>query len=143
MGADLCGYIMCGPKTLSKRRVEKARMWLKKVVAQAKANDKEGAELKRLLQDGNIVDQVSGGSDDTDDAVEAIAGMGTLLNEFLRVWDGGGFRDQMTRDMPFKTGWQIVVVGERTWGDGPEPNSAWGITEKADMIGLLRMLGID
>lgn len=144
MGADLCGYIMCGPENLDKKKVEKAKKWLAKVVAQAKANDKEGAELKSLLEREGVIEQLSGGSEDVALvlALAAIAGMGTLLNDFLRVWDGD-FRDQMARDMPFKKGWQIVVAGERTWGDGPDEESAWGISERASTMGLFDMLGIE
>jgi len=134
MGADLCGFIMCGPKQLDKKKVEKARKWLAKVVAQAKKKDTQGRELKRLLDYGNVVEQYD---------VEAVAGMGTLLDDFLRVWDDGCFRDQMSRDFPFKKGWQIVVAGEQTWGDGPEPESAWGISERASTMGLFEMLGIE
>jgi hypothetical protein len=111
MGADLCGYILVGPRKLDKAKMKRAEAWLGKVVQQAKDKDFEGRELKALLQNKFVIEQLGyshgEGPGKAGDVAAAIAGMGNLVAEFAEVW-AVGFRDQMSRN--FKNH-KIVVAG--------------------------------
>ena len=66
-----------------------------------------------------------------------------VVTDFAAMWNDGGYRDRMERGVPRDPTRKIVVVGERTWGDGPEEGSAWYLAEAADRLGLFELLGIE
>ena len=67
----------------------------------------------------------------------------SVVTDFAVMWNDGGYRDQMGRCVPGDPTRRIVVVGERTWGDGPEEGSAWQLAEAMDHLGLFEVLGIE
>lgn len=140
MGADLCGHIMVGPRKLDPAKVKKAREFMAKLVVQAKQK-RSGKELKSVLADKYAVEQLSDGSENVGDAIAAISRLDGIVDDFLQVWECQ-YRDQMARDLPGKKGWQIVVAGERTWGDGPEIGSAWYVCDRIVQLGLYGKLGL-
>jgi hypothetical protein len=64
-----------------------------------------------------------------------------LLTDFVCMWEGAFHRDRMSRYTPDRRQ-QIVAVGERTWGSGPEEGSAWWLANQMTDFNLLAPLGI-
>jgi hypothetical protein len=150
MGADLCGYILVGPKVLSKARIAKAKKHVLAVLARArdlgkKAKDTSFDVEAALKNDGEISEVLDGLAmgDDAESGLEQIASMDTnaIVDEAVEAW-GGGYRDWMDRLVPGSTRLKIGVCGERTCGDGPQDGSAWKVMDTAARMGVLDVLGI-
>ena len=152
MGADLCGYILVGPMKINRTKIKRAKRWLNKVINQANdildkcekklwaSGDALPRELAGLL--ANNMESLSRGSDSDKDALETVAGACSMLDDFMAMWESRSHRDMMSRNLPGKKGWQIFVAGERTWGDGPQPGSAWYLCDQAAAFGLFDRLGV-
>jgi hypothetical protein len=141
MGADLCGFILVGPMELDAKKVEEAKAWFDRLKDQAEnENDDEAPDLKALLANEWAVEAIGGG--DQEGAIEAILGYDeNFVAQLCDFWTAGGYRDAMARELDGNR--KIVVAGERTYGDGPEPGSAWWLCGQADALGLLERLGIE
>ena len=161
MGADLVGHICVGPKEPSAESVKKAREHVAKVLAQfeearafiKKAGDDDVADAieKRFPAVVEVAKQA--GFDDIVVFTEMdIAGTYTadeFVIEFLNMWDGRDlYRDVMSRcfidpqNGAVDRDYQILVAGERTWGDDPDPDSGWWFCEHASWLGIMEILGI-
>ena len=145
MGADLCGYILVGPKKLEKKKVKavKQRFSSMKITAQKMQADRDWNSVAKLHKAFPEIDL-----DRSDvfgcepaEAIEHLANMEVnLVVEFVELWEhGGSWRDYMSRLFKDRL---ILVVGERSFGDGPETGSAWWMVDQLEALGLLDGLGI-
>jgi hypothetical protein len=139
MGADLCGYVLVGPRRLTRRKVRAAIARLGRLRRQAEAGQTDQEPLHSVARRANdelgldVEDCLSASSDSPSRA----------LADFVAMWNDGGYRDQMVRSLPGDRRRKIVVVGERTWGDGPQEGSAWYLAETVDRLGLFEILGLE
>jgi hypothetical protein len=142
MGANLCGFILCGPRKIAPDKIEAAikhveeTLKLLKVLVDGEPHAKETEELEKRLPcfDPRYPDAHSAYADE-DPKV--------LVFNFVDMWENEPYRDMMSCYFPGDRDKKIIACGERTWGDGPEPDSAWGITEKAELLDIPQMLGIE
>jgi len=164
MGADLAGHICVGPRepsaeTITKARehairvlaqVEEARALIKKegttVVTRVIENSQHFSELVAAAQrvdcDNDLVDFI-------ESSIIGQYGPDEFVTEFLNMWEHREkYRDVMSRDFidpqsgVVDSDFQILVVGERSWGDGPCKGTAWWLCKHADWLGIMDILGI-
>lgn len=152
MGADLCGYILVGPRKLNKKKVAAAIEHLKETIKLAKQahdlsldNSVPVNQIILLKQRLSRVGPQASNGEVLEEAEEVLdVDPLTTVSEFQNMWDNAPYRDMMTRSLPGDKKRKILVCGERTWGDGPDPDSAWGITDAVDRFTeLFEMLGIE
>lgn len=149
MGADLCGYILVGPKKLSAASIKKATQHAKAVQAAASEMLKKVADgldpFKALEKDGVLTEILeSMNMDDVpNEGLAQITEVNTndIVDAAVDAW-GGGHRDWMDRELPGSRTHKIGVCGNMTWGDGPEEGSAWHAMDVACRWGVLDALGI-
>jgi hypothetical protein len=155
MGADLCGYIFVGPYKIDPKKYARAKKELEilahnarvvKEALKAKGKDDEVSidDFPKSMH-GLAAEIADNNGEDWDGVAGAIAAAVETLDEFVRLWEDEGYRDMMSRSTPFpgKRWAKILVSGERTWGDGPDHDSAWGISDRASRLGIPGLLGID
>ena len=161
MGAALIGHICVGPKEPSAENVSKAREHAKCVLAQFEQAtaliEKEGEDAvadvieKRFPEIVKVAKQA--GYDDLVDfvglQVTGQYGPDEFVTECLNMWEHREpYRDVMSRDFidpqsgVVDPDYQILVAGERSWGDGPYENSGWWLCERAAWLGIMDILGI-
>jgi hypothetical protein len=142
MGSELCGYIMCGPRKLDPAKIEAAieetaeLLVLINKVLNDEVNDEAMKELQKIIH----VDPL--------DAILELdkfrhANAKVLVYSFVRVWECEPYTDVMSRSFPGDDTKKIVVCGDSTYGDGPEEDSAWGITERSMFLGIPAMLDVE
>lgn len=136
MGADLCGYIMFGPKKITAKAKKEAVKFAAELV---KKGDKKRGVLTKQGPRRYITIQLGSGEEDVFSDLDEIKG---LINDFVKMWNEGGYRDMMERALPDSKDEKVLVCGERTWGDGPDSDSAWGLSDRVAGLGLLPVLGI-
>jgi len=139
MGADLCGYILVGPETLERERVDIALVRVERLQQQADAGETEREPLRDVLK--HACGAYFSGPVDFLAWLEDIPA--STVTDFAAMWSEGGYRDQMGRDLPGDPTKRIVVVGESTYGDGPEEASAWWLAHAMDYLALFPVLGIE
>ena len=139
MGADLCGYVMVGPETLERERVNAALVRIERLQQQAEAEEMDREPLRGVVRRAC--------EEYFSEPAFFLSWLSDIpsctVADFAAMWNDGGCRDRMERDVPHDPTRKIVVVGERTWGDGPEEGSAWWLAEAMDRLGLLEVLGIE
>lgn len=139
MGADLCGYILVGPETLDRKRVDVALARVERLQQQAEAEEADQEPLRGAVQ--RACDDFF---PEADLFLSWLADVPpSVVTDFAAMWNDGGYRDRMERGVPGDPARKIVVAGERTWGDGPDDDSAWGLASTMDQLGLLELLGIE
>jgi len=139
MGADLCGYVMIGPETLDRGRVDLALARVERLGQQAEAGEMDDEPLRGVVR--RACDEFF---PEPDMFLSWLSDIPPgVVADFAAMWNDGGYRDRMERGVPGDPTRKIVVVGERTWGDGPEEGSAWWLAEAADRLGLFELLGIE
>jgi hypothetical protein len=154
MGADLCGYILIGPMKLNKTKVKTAVKYAEETIALAKkasTNERSMFPSNERLDSVSVVrkrlPRIDPDSTDLDvlEECEEIADFDakTAVKDFEEMWNKESYRDMMSRRLPGDNKKKIVACGERTWGDGPEEDSAWGVTDAVSRLGLLERLGIE
>ena len=171
MGADLCGVIMVGPRDFDPEDIKKAVAYVNhlcrlhdETVTRLESayetghNDEVLAEIEVELEEGNRLQELDEMMSATqfDDIVEFLEREplpngcedgSDFVALFIKMWNGL-YRDSMMRPVVDpRTGevdqdFRIFVAGERTWGDGPDDDSAWGVCTKATELGILDILGI-
>jgi len=142
MGADLCGYILIGPKKLSKSKIREAKRQLRHMIVLARNLQRDAIINSDVISKTfPRVDLYTLNEHGEADILSVIAETEMeLLNDFVRLWNhGGSWRDYMCRE---HKDLRILVVGERTYGDGPQEGSAWWMVEQLTVLGLLDILGI-
>jgi hypothetical protein len=139
MGADLCGYILVGPGTLDRERVDRALARVERLQRQADTEETDREPLRGVVR--RACDEFFPGADLFLSWLEDIPS--SVVTDFAAMWNDGGYRDRMERSVPGDPTRKIVVVGERTWGDGPDEESAWYLAEAVDRLGLFDLLGIE
>jgi hypothetical protein len=155
MGADLCGYILIGPMKLDRKKVKAAIKELTETIKILKTAfetkedfgfscERRGQAVKALKKRLPSLDPKATYMDLVND-YEQLADMDPkkTVMDFVAMWEKGGYRDMMDRRFPGDDKRKILVCGERTWGDGPEPDSAWGITMTVGLMDLFDILGIE
>jgi hypothetical protein len=139
MGADLCGYILIGPKTLERDRVDMAIGRVERLQQQADDEETDREPLRGAVR--RACDEFF---PEMDLFLSWLADVpSSVVTNFAAMWNDGGYRDRMERGVPGDPTRKIVVVGERTWGDGPEEGSAWYLAETVDQLGLFELLGVE
>lgn len=140
MGADLCGYIMIGPMKLDpvaiKETIKEVANMLD-LIKKAEAGDKQAVSTltETYGVDARLTELEAGNLD--------VLNPQTLVEEFVQMWEHEPYRDMMSRMLPGEKDKKIVVCGERTHGDGPDPDSAWGVTQRAMFFGIPDMLRVE
>lgn len=156
MGANLCGTMLFGPEKLDVAKLQQAVAHVTRLKVEAdqirEAVDNNEPELGddavlKLLREAaetlgwelkELLDQVLTENFDPKE----------LVDEFVEVWNGM-YRDATCRRLPDRyqpvDGPQMICLfaGERTWGDGPDPQSGWAICERAVSLGVTEILGIE
>ncbi|MBI5486485.1 MAG: hypothetical protein HY905_04055 [Deltaproteobacteria bacterium] len=139
MGADLCGYILVGPETLERDRVNRARARLRRLRQQAGAGKTDRKPLRAVIKHACGAYFAEPG--------DFLAWLGDLpastVTDFAAMWNDGGYRDQMGRRAPGDAARRIIVLAETTGGDGPEEGSAWWLAQAMDYLDLFPVLGIE
>jgi hypothetical protein len=170
MGADLCGHVLIGPRELDQGAVDAAvehvktcldqQAELRKIITEASTSDEaydeacvkvcsmlEQAPFRRCF--GSVMEEFQ--IDAIDEALEMdfLGGKApeVFVAGFVGAWAhkcrdsmGRSYEDPRTHEID--TDFQIFVAGERTWGNGPEKDSAWWYCEVAAQFGLFDLLGI-
>lgn len=77
-------------------------------------------------------------ADHRDDTVEAIV---EIVDNFVGLWRNGDARDCAKREDPFDSEVQIMVAGERTWGDTPD-GDGFQTLRTAFELGIAQQLGV-
>ena len=138
MGADLCGYVLVGPKKL--KASAKAVRLCEKVAAKLTAAAEAANEKKTEIALGDFWNEFSHYPDELLEMLRLLPPH-QLIDDFVRFWN----RDDIPRDSMAKSykDRRIVVAGERTWGDGPAEGSAWYLCQVASLCGLFEVFGIE
>jgi hypothetical protein len=130
---------MVGPKKLDRASLNIAYVEatiLFETIKKALGGDKEARqEMTKYDVDLRLVDLHLGNINHTNATL--------LVSSFVNMWDNEPHRDMMSRTLPGDDTKKIIVCGERTCGDGPEDDSAWGVTKKAMFLGIPELLGIE
>jgi len=153
MGADLCGFLLKGPAKLHRVKIRQAkklytelRMHLggstekfKEFLVQwGKATSSSAARCYVTLGIGPKSE-----ADELEEVREKVKQMPPkLVDRFVDMWANGDYRDMVRRDDPDDKSQQLLFVGERTCGDGPDDDSAWGLAALMDDLGLLTVSGV-
>jgi hypothetical protein len=130
---------MVGPMKLDRAAIDIAYVEtaiLFEVIKKALEGDKEACqEMTKYDIDLRLVDLYLGNINNVNAT--------HLVSSFVNMWNNEYHRDMMSRTLPGDNTKKIVVCGERTCGDGPEDDSAWGVTKKAMFLGIPELLGIE
>ena len=166
MGADLCGYVLIGPRELDQGSVDAAvehiktcldqQAELNKIIETAKGSDEAYDKVCSMLEQGpfrryfgSVMEEFQ--IDALDEALETDFLGGKLpevfISGFVGAWAhecrdsmGRSYEDPRTHETD--PDFQIFAAGERTWGDGPQEDSAWWYCDVAAKFGLFDLLGI-
>jgi hypothetical protein len=153
MGADLIVNILVGPDKFSPAKVQRAKDFARKVVAEAKlVHKRQSADLdfkmdKESTENSNLRFMLSYEQyDSIDDACICIENLAALkpaqfVNEFIQWWRSCSGRDTAGRSMPFKKDWKIVVCGETCNGMSPD-GYGYSTVRTAEWLNVVNILGI-
>lgn len=151
MGADLCGYIYVGPSEFTDKQWARAhaRILFLQHTAQEILNTLDtGEEINPEVHAYQQLYEVgeAQGMDDLLEIAGWVQGLDAddIMGGIASMWYAQ-FRDVMKRplDELDRHGKWIVVTGDRTWGDGPEPGSGWWYASLLTTLGLEPLLGIE
>jgi hypothetical protein len=144
--------MLFGPNSIRKKNIRNAERHVRALGAEIEAlqdlpDDVEPLESKfpRLTE----VMQFGAGHESLAEAAEwlELEDAELEVEAVADAWDNERYRDMTSRLMPGsssgRNGRKCLFAGERTWGDGPERDSAWGIFERANTLGILGILGLE
>lgn len=147
MGAELVGYLVIGPKRISKsairasvRRVRQLKEIAERVIQETGKGTCVSAEqayvkpLREVAKDLNMDCDIAEYATNFIDIDPAAA-----VQEFVDFWNDPGCRDTTWR---LSFGRKIVFAGDQTWGDEPE---GYGYTQvkKAHIYGFATVIGLE